>query len=69
MAIVDDTGHPLSDDEALLVLLTLVTEANPSARVALPVAASRAAEEAVAIVEQVGAVDSAAAVSPFTKPV
>ena len=35
----------LTDDEALLVLLTLVTEANPSARVALPVAASRAAEE------------------------
>ena len=45
LAIVDDLGHPLTDNEALLVLLTLVTEANPSARVALPVAASRAAEE------------------------
>ena len=45
VAIVDDLGHALTDDEALLVLLTLVTEATPSARVALPVAASRAAEE------------------------
>ncbi len=43
--IVDDEGHTLSDDEALLVLLTLVTEAHPGARVALPVAVSRAAEE------------------------
>ena len=45
VVFVDDTGHTLTDDEALLVLLTLVTEAYPSARVALPVAASRAAEE------------------------
>jgi mannose-1-phosphate guanylyltransferase / phosphomannomutase len=45
VAIVDDLGHPLTDDEALLVLLTLVTEAHPGAKVALPVAASRAAEE------------------------
>ena len=45
VVIVDDLGHALSDDEALLVLLTLVTEATPGARVALPVAASRAAEE------------------------
>ena len=29
VAIVDDLGHPLTDDEALLVLLTLVTEAHP----------------------------------------
>jgi mannose-1-phosphate guanylyltransferase/phosphomannomutase len=45
VAIVDDLGHTLTDDEALLVLLKLVTEAHPSARVALPVAVSRAAEE------------------------
>jgi mannose-1-phosphate guanylyltransferase/phosphomannomutase len=45
LAVVDDLGHPLTDDEALLVLLTLVTAAHPGARVALPVAASRAAEE------------------------
>ncbi|MGH9081070.1 MAG: mannose-1-phosphate guanyltransferase, partial [Acidimicrobiales bacterium] len=45
LAVVDDLGHALSDDEALLVLLTLVTAAHPGARVALPVAASRAAEE------------------------
>jgi mannose-1-phosphate guanylyltransferase/phosphomannomutase len=44
VSIVDDEGHPLSDDEALLALLTLVTEAHPGAKVALPVAASRAAE-------------------------
>jgi mannose-1-phosphate guanylyltransferase/phosphomannomutase len=45
VAIVDDRGHALTDDEALLVLLTLVTEAHPGARVALPVAASVVAEE------------------------
>jgi mannose-1-phosphate guanylyltransferase / phosphomannomutase len=45
VTIVDDEGHPLSDDEALLVLLTLVTEVHPGAKVALPVAVSRAAEE------------------------
>jgi mannose-1-phosphate guanylyltransferase/phosphomannomutase len=43
--VVDDRGHALSHDETLLVLLTLVTEAHPGARVALPVAASIAAEE------------------------
>jgi mannose-1-phosphate guanylyltransferase / phosphomannomutase len=42
--IVDDLGHTLSHDEALLVLVTLVTEAVPGARIALPVAASGAAE-------------------------
>jgi mannose-1-phosphate guanylyltransferase/phosphomannomutase len=45
VTVVDDEGHPLSDDEALLVLLTLVTEVHPGGRVALPVAVSRAAEE------------------------
>jgi mannose-1-phosphate guanylyltransferase/phosphomannomutase len=45
VSIVDDHGHVLTNDEALLVILTLVTEAHPSARVALPVAASTAAEE------------------------
>ncbi len=43
--IVDDQGHALTDDETLLVLLSLVTESYPNARVALPVAVSRAAEE------------------------
>ena len=42
--IVDDQGHMLSHDEALLVLVTLVTESVPGARIALPVAASGAAE-------------------------
>ena len=42
--IVDDEGHMLSHDEALLVLVTLITEAVPGARIALPVAASGAAE-------------------------
>ena len=45
VSIVDDRGHALTDDEALLVILTLVTEAQPGARVALPVAASSSAEE------------------------
>jgi len=43
--IVDDEGHMLSHDEALLVLVTLITEAVPGARIALPVAASGAAEK------------------------
>ena len=43
--IVDDTGHMLSHDEALLVLVTLITESVPGARIALPVAASGAAEK------------------------
>ena len=42
--IVDDLGHTLSHDEALLVLVTLITESVPGARIALPVAASGAAE-------------------------
>ncbi|MHB1712558.1 MAG: sugar phosphate nucleotidyltransferase, partial [Acidimicrobiales bacterium] len=45
LTIVDDEGHLLSDDESLLALLTLVTDARPGARVALPVAVGRAAEE------------------------
>ncbi len=43
--IVDDRGHTLSHDEALLVLVTLITESVPGARIALPVAASGAAEK------------------------
>ena len=42
--MVDDLGHTLSHDEALLVLVTLITESVPGARIALPVAASGAAE-------------------------
>ncbi|HWD53160.1 MAG TPA: mannose-1-phosphate guanyltransferase, partial [Acidimicrobiales bacterium] len=45
VTFVDDEGHVLSDDEAVLVMLTLVTDAQPGARVALPVVVSRAAEE------------------------
>ncbi len=40
VSIVDDLGHTLTDDEALLVLLGLVTEAHPGVPVALPVAVS-----------------------------
>jgi mannose-1-phosphate guanylyltransferase/phosphomannomutase len=52
LTIVDDRGRTLTDDEALLVLLTLVTAAHPGARVALPVAVSQAAE---AICREAGA--------------
>ncbi len=45
ITLVDDQGHVLTDDEALLVMVTLVTEDSPGKRVALPVAVSRAAEE------------------------
>ena len=44
VTIVDDKGHVLTDDEALLVLLQMVTETTPPGAVALPVAVSRAAE-------------------------
>jgi mannose-1-phosphate guanylyltransferase / phosphomannomutase len=43
--LIDDEGHAFTDDEALLALLTLVAEAKPGARVALPVAVSRVAEQ------------------------
>ena len=36
LRLVDDTGHALTDEECLLALLTLVTEAHPGARLALP---------------------------------
>ena len=44
LRLVDDTGHALTDEECLLALVTLVTEARPGARLALPVAVSREAE-------------------------
>jgi len=44
LRIVDDEGTVLSDDQALLVLLRLVVETQPNARVALPVAVGSAAE-------------------------
>lgn len=42
--LVDDTGHALDGEQSLLALLTLVAEARPGARVALPVSVSREAE-------------------------
>lgn len=42
--LVDDAGRPLDAEQSLLALLTLVVEVHPSARVALPVSVSRAAE-------------------------
>ncbi|HXW39366.1 MAG TPA: hypothetical protein VEJ44_06705, partial [Acidimicrobiales bacterium] len=45
VTVVDDRGRTLSNEEALMALLTLVCEAKPGGRVALPVAVSRAAEE------------------------
>jgi mannose-1-phosphate guanylyltransferase/phosphomannomutase len=44
LRIVDDEGSVLTNDQALLVLLRLVIETQDDARVALPVAASSAAE-------------------------
>src|SRR5262249_24570731 len=42
--IIDDEGHALDNDQALLALLSLVTEAKRDARVALPVTVTREAE-------------------------
>jgi mannose-1-phosphate guanylyltransferase/phosphomannomutase len=44
LRLVDDSGHVLTDEECLLALVSLVTEARPGARLALPVAVSREAE-------------------------
>ncbi len=41
LVIVDDTGHVLSDDEALFALVQLVSAAYESPRIAVPVVASR----------------------------
>jgi mannose-1-phosphate guanylyltransferase/phosphomannomutase len=41
---IDDTGRRLSDEDALLALVTLVVRSKPGARVGLPVAVSREAE-------------------------
>jgi mannose-1-phosphate guanylyltransferase/phosphomannomutase len=46
--LVDDEGHVLSHDDALLVLVTLVASLEEHARIALPVAVSRAVERAAA---------------------
>jgi mannose-1-phosphate guanylyltransferase/phosphomannomutase len=42
--IIDDEGHVLSPEQALLTLLTLVCEAKPNACIALPVSVSSEAE-------------------------
>jgi mannose-1-phosphate guanylyltransferase/phosphomannomutase len=48
IVLIDDEGHVLDDGEALMAMVTLVAGARPGARIALPVAASRAAEGIVA---------------------
>jgi mannose-1-phosphate guanylyltransferase/phosphomannomutase len=52
ITIVDDTGHVLSDNEALLALLSLVLSTSEGCRVAMPVSASRVVET---MCEQAGA--------------
>jgi len=49
LVIVDDEGRALSHEQSLLALVTLVAEARPGARIALPVAASQAAERIAAV--------------------
>src|SRR5207245_1397792 len=44
LVLIDDEGSALSHDQGLLALMTLVAEARPRARVALPVSVSREAE-------------------------
>ena len=46
--LVDDQGHVLTHEQALLVLVTLVSRAHPGARIALPVSITRAAERIAA---------------------
>ncbi|MCU1449011.1 MAG: nucleotidyl transferase, partial [Acidimicrobiales bacterium] len=44
ITLIDDEGHVLSNDEALLAMVTLVTSTTEKAHLALPVAVSREAE-------------------------
>jgi mannose-1-phosphate guanylyltransferase/phosphomannomutase len=44
LTVVDDTGHVLSDNEAMLALLSLVVASKQGAGVAVPVVASKAVE-------------------------
>ena len=44
-SLVDDTGHPVTDDRALLVLLDLVAAERGAGAVALPVTTTRVAEQ------------------------
>jgi mannose-1-phosphate guanylyltransferase / phosphomannomutase len=46
--LIDDEGHVLSHDEALLALVTLVASTRKGARIAVPVAASRVVERIAA---------------------
>jgi mannose-1-phosphate guanylyltransferase/phosphomannomutase len=48
ITLIDDEGHVLTNDEALLAFVTLVTSLRDHARVAMPVAVSRAVERIVA---------------------
>ena len=48
LTFVDDSGHVLSDNDALFVLLSLVCQTHEKARVAVPVATSRCVEDVVA---------------------
>jgi mannose-1-phosphate guanylyltransferase/phosphomannomutase len=45
LSVVDDTGTPIDDDRALLVVLDLVAADRASGRVALPVTTTRVAEQ------------------------
>jgi mannose-1-phosphate guanylyltransferase/phosphomannomutase len=47
ITLVDDSGHVLTDNDALFVLLSLVCQTQEHPRVAVPVAASRCVEEVV----------------------
>jgi mannose-1-phosphate guanylyltransferase / phosphomannomutase len=48
ITFVDDSGHVLTDNDALFVLLSLVCQTSDKARVAVPVSASRCVEDVVA---------------------
>jgi mannose-1-phosphate guanylyltransferase / phosphomannomutase len=47
LTLIDDSGHVLTDGEALLSMLSLIMDLHPGSAVALPVAVSRVAEQLV----------------------
>ncbi len=48
LTLVDDEGHVLTDEQAMLVMITLVSSQRDGARIALPVSASSGAERIAA---------------------
>lgn len=72
ISLVDDRGHVVDDDRALLIMLDLVASTSPAGTVAVPVSATRVAEEVAAFhgtrIHRTGVGQDAFAVTSTTAP-